>query len=106
MICKFKMEYLNFRAEVLRIFLEMTPPGLFLGLMGFYQYDHHRRPGNITHHPVGFRFAVQNIHDPSFIKGMLFAKAGIDEAICEPSLPRPYHKNIGPSQICPVIMRD
>jgi hypothetical protein len=35
----FKMEYLNFRAEVLRIFLEMTPPGLFLGLMGFYQYD-------------------------------------------------------------------
>ncbi len=28
------MEYLNFRTKDLRIFLEMTPPSLFLGLMG------------------------------------------------------------------------
>jgi hypothetical protein len=71
------MEYLDFRADVLRIFLEMTPPSLFLGLTAFYQYDHDRRPGDITAHPAGLRFAVQTIHDPTFLKRMLSAKAQV-----------------------------
>lgn len=71
------VEYLDFRTEVLRIFLEMTPPGLFLGLTGFYQYDHDRRHKDTTPHSVGLRFAVQTIHDPSFLKRMLYAKARV-----------------------------
>ena len=101
----FKMEYLNFRTEVLRIFSDMTPPGLFLGLMACYQYDCDRKPGNITPHPVELQFAVQTIHDPSFLKGMLSAKArgSMRSSVSHPCH-APYHKNIGPSQICSVII--